>query len=205
MTMLKLALLKLNLNRHQVAFWEAKIQHAITLAATTEQFDRHSFSSEKNLVSKELVKLELVLKNQIDVAAISNQWNAASPQTRILVNFEIRHFLKYNTVFEDLDLHIIKNQRILLRAIKAARVWLKSKRGLGDGVKATEIVYAVATIYQEITHKSPVIDLGQIRGNTIPSNFEQLLLAALREGNIDIKAQSVRKFYSKVQKTDPSN
>jgi hypothetical protein len=205
MTMLKLALLKLNLNRHQVAFWEAKIQHAITLAATTEQFDRHSFSSEKNLVSKELVKLELVLKNQIDVAAISNQWNAASPQTRILVNFEIRHFLKYNTVFEDLDLHIIKNQRILLRAIKAARVWLKSKRGLSDGVKATEIIYAVATIYREITHKSPVIDLGQIRGNTIPSNFEQLLLAALREGNIDIKAQSVRKLYSKVQKTDQSN
>ena len=205
MTMLELALLKLNLNRHQVAFWEAKIQHAITLAATTEQFDRHSFSSEKNLVSKELVKLELVLKNQIDVAAISNQWNAASPQTRILVNFEIRHFLKYNTVFEDLDLHIIKNQRILLRAIKAARVWLKSKRGLSDGVKATEIIYAVATIYREITHKSPVIDLGQIRGNTIPSNFEQLLLAALREGNIDIKAQSVRKLYSKVQKTDQSN
>jgi hypothetical protein len=205
MTMLKLALLKLNLNRHQVAFWEAKIQHAITLAATTEQFDRHSLSSEKNLVSKELVKLELVLKNQIDVAAISNQWNAASPQTRILVNFEIRHFLKYNTVFEDLDLHIIKNQRILLRAIKAARVWLKSKRGLSDGVKATEIIYAVATIYREITHKSPVIDLGQIRGNTIPSNFEQLLLAALREGNIDIKAQSVRKLYSKVQKTDQSN
>ena len=205
MTMLKLALLKLNLNRHQVAFWEAKIQHAITLAATTEQFDRHSLSSEKNLISKELVKLELVLKNQIDVAAISNQWNAASPQTRILVNFEIRHFLKYNTVFEDLDLHIIKNQRILLRAIKAARVWLKSKRGLSDGVKATEIIYAVATIYREITHKSPVIDLGQIRGNTIPSNFEQLLLAALREGKIDIKAQSVRKLYSKVQKTDQSN
>jgi hypothetical protein len=205
MTTLKLALLKLNLNRHQVAFWEAKIQHAIRLAATTEQFDRHSLAAEKNLVSVELTKLELLLKNKIDVAAISNQWKAASPQTRILVNFEIRHFLKDNTVFEDFDLHIIQNQHLMLRAIKAARVWLKSKRGLGDGVKATEIVYAVATIYREITHKSPVIDLGQIRGNTIPSNFEQLLLAALREGNIDIKAQSVRKLYSKVQKTDPSN
>ena len=39
MTTLKLALLRLNLNRHQVEFWEAKIQHAITLAATTEQWD----------------------------------------------------------------------------------------------------------------------------------------------------------------------
>ena len=64
MTALKLALLKLNLNRHQVAFWEAKIQHAIRLAATTEQFDRHSLAAEKNLVSVELTKLELLLKNK---------------------------------------------------------------------------------------------------------------------------------------------
>jgi hypothetical protein len=32
MATLKLALLRLNLNRQQVAFWEAKIQHTITLA-----------------------------------------------------------------------------------------------------------------------------------------------------------------------------
>ena len=205
MTTLKLALLKLNLNRHQVAFWEAQIQHAIRLAATTEQFDRHSLAAEKNLVSVELTKLELLLKNKIDVAAISNQWKAASPQTRILVNFEIRHFLNENTVFERLDLHIIQNQHILLRAIKSARVWLKSKRGLSNGVKATEIVHALSAIYREITHNRPNIEFGPIGETTIPSLFEQLLLAALREGNIDIKPQSVRKFYSKVQKTDPSN
>ena len=204
MTTLKLALLKLNLNRHQVAFWEAQIQHAIRLAATTEQFDRHSLAAEKNLVSVELTKLELLLKNKIDVAAISNQWKAASPQTRILVNFEIRHFLNENTVFERLDLHIIQNQHILLRAIKSARVWLKSKRGLSNGVKATEIVHALSTIYREITHDKPDIELGPI-GENSPSLFEQLLLAALREGNIDIKPQSVRKLYSKIQKTDPSN
>jgi hypothetical protein len=204
MTTLKLALLKLNLNRHQVAFWEAKIQHAIRLAATTEQFDRHSLPAEKNLVSVELTKLELLLKNKIDVAAISNQWKAASPQTRILVNFEIRHFLNENTVFERLDLHIIQNQHILLRAIKSARVWLKSKRGLSNGVKATEIVHALSTIYREITHNKPDIGSGPI-GENSPSLFEQLLLAALREGNIDIKPQSVRKLYSKIQKTDPSN
>jgi hypothetical protein len=204
MTTLKLALLKLNLNRHQVAFWEAQIQHAIRLAATTEQFDRHSLAAEKNLVSVELTKLELLLKNKIDVAAISNQWKAASPQTRILVNFEIRHFLNENTVFERLDLHIIQNQHILLRAIKSARVWLKSKRGLSNGVKATEIIHALSTIYREITHDKPDIEPGPIAENS-PSLFEQLLLAALREGNIDIKPQSVRKLYSKIQKTDPSN
>jgi hypothetical protein len=205
MATLKLALLRLNLNRHQVAFWEAKIQHAITLAATTEQFDRHSLTAEKNLVSVELVKLERVLKNQNNVAAISNQWKASSPQTRILVNFEIRHFLNDNTVFEHLELHIIQNQHILLRAIKSARVWLKSKRGLSNGVKATEIVHALSAIYREITHTRPDIALGPIGKNTIPSLFEQLLLAALREGGIDIKLQSVRKLYSKVQKTGPSN
>ena len=203
MTTLKLALLKLNLNRHQVAFWEAKIQHAIRLAATTEQFDRHSLAAEKNLVSVELTKLELLLKNKIDVAAISNQWKAASPQTRILINFEIRHLLNENTVFERLDLHIIQNQHILLRAIKSARVWLKSERGLSNGVKATEIVHALSTIYREITHDKPDIESGPI-GENSPSLFEQLLLAALREGNIDIKPQSVRKLYSKIQKTDPS-
>ena len=205
MTTLKLALLRLNLNRHQVAFWEAKIQHAITLAATTEQFDRHSLAAEKNLVSVELTKLELLLKNKIDVAAISNQWKAASPQTRILVNFEIRHFLKDNIVFEDFDLHIIQHQHLMLRSIKSARGWLKSKRGLSNGVKATEIVHALSAIYREITHNRPEIASGPIEENNIPSLFEQLLLAALTEGNIDIKPQSVRKLYSKVQKTDPSN
>jgi hypothetical protein len=205
MTTLKLALLKLNLNRHQVAFWEAQIQHAIRLAATTEQFDRHSLAAEKNLVSVELTKLELLLKNKIDVAAISNQWKAASPQTRILVNFEIRHFLNENTVFERLDLHIIQNQHILLRAIKSARVWLKSKRGLSNGVKATEIVHALSTIYREITHDKPDIASGPIRANTIPSLFEQLLLAALREANIDIKAQSARRLWKKIQKTDQAH
>lgn len=205
MTTLKLALLRLNLNRHQVAFWEAKIQHAVTLAATTEQFDRHSLAAEKNLVSVELVKLERALKNQNNVAVISNQWKAASPQTRILINFEIRHFLRNNTVFEDLDLHLIQSQHILLRAIKSARVWLKSKRGLSNGVKATEIVHALSAIYLEITHNRPDIASGPIEENTITSLFEQLLLAALREGNIDIKPQSVRKLYSKIQKTDPSN
>lgn len=198
MSILTLALLRLNLSRHQVAFWDAKIQHAITVAALTEQFDRHSLIAEKNLINAELIKLELLLKNKINVSALNNQWEAASAQTRILVNFEIRHFLKNNTVFEDFDLHKVKNQRILLRAIKGARVWLKSKRGLGDGVKATEIVYAVAAIYREITHKSPVIDPGQIKESTIPSVFEHLLLAALREGNIDIKPQSVRKLWKKL-------
>ena len=205
MTTLKLALLRLNLNRHQVAFWEAKIQHAIRLAATTEQFDRHSLAAEKNLVSVELAKLELLLKNQIDVAAISNQWKAASPQTRILINFEIRHFLRDNTVFEDLDLHLIQSQHILLRAIKSARVWLKSKRGLADGVKATEVVHALSAIYREITHDKPDIALGPIGANTIPSLFEQLLLAALREANIDIKAQSARKLWKKIQTIDQAN
>lgn len=205
MTTLKLALLRLNLNRHQVAFWEAKIQHAITLAATTEQFDRHSLTVEKNLVSVELLKLELILKNKIGVLALANQWKTASAQTRILVNFEIRHFLKNNTVFEDFDLHIIQNQHILLRAIKSARVWLKSKRGLSDGVKATEIVHALSAIYREITQNIPDIASGPIGENTTLSLFEQLLLAALREANIDIKPQSLRKLYSKVQKTDPSN
>ena len=205
MTTLKLALLRLNLNRHQVAFWEAKIQHAITLAATTEQFDRHSLTVEKNLVSVELLKLELILKNKIGVLALTNQWKTASAQTRILVNFEIRHFLKNNTVFEDFDLHIIQNQHILLRAIKSARVWLKSKRGLSDGVKATEIVHALSAIYREITQNIPDIASGPIGENTTLSLFEQLLLAALREANIDIKPQSLRKLYSKVQKTDPSN
>ena len=205
MTTLKLALLRLNLNRHQVAFWEAKIQHAITLAATTEQFDRHSLTVEKNLVSVELLKLELILKNKIGVLALANQWKTASAQTRILVNFEIRHFLKNNTVFEDFDLHIIQNQYILLRAIKSARVWLKSKRGLSDGVKATEIVHALSAIYREITQNIPDIASGPIGENTTLSLFEQLLLAALREANIDIKPQSLRKLYSKVQKTDPSN
>ena len=205
MTTLKLALLRLNLNRHQVAFWEAKIQHAITLAATTEQFDRHSLTVEKNLVSVELWKLELILKNKIGVLALANQWKTASAQTRILVNFEIRHFLKNNTVFEDFDLHIIQNQHILLRAIKSARVWLKSKRGLSDGVKATEIVHALSAIYREITQNIPDIASGPIGENTTLSLFEQLLLAALREANIDIKPQSLRKLYSKVQKTDPSN
>ena len=205
MTTLKLALLRLNLNRHQVAFWEAKIQHAITLAATTEQFDRHSLTVEKNLVSVELLKLELILKNKIGVLALANQWKTASAQTRILVNFEIRHFLKNNTVFEDFDLHIIQNQYILLRAIKSARVWLKSKRGLSNGVKATEIVHALSAIYREITQNIPDIASGPIGENTTLSLFEQLLLAALREANIDIKPQSLRKLYSKVQKTDPSN
>jgi len=205
MTTLKLALLRLNLNRHQVAFWEAKIQHAITLAATTEQFDRHSLTVEKNLVSVELLKLELILKNKIGVLALANQWKTASAQTRILVNFEIRHFLKNNTVFEDFDLHIIQNQHILLRAIKSARVWLKSKRGLSNGVKATEIVHALSAIYREITQNIPDIASGPIGENTTLSLFEQLLLAALREANIDIKPQSLRKLYSKVQKTDPSN
>ena len=205
MTTLKLALLRLNLNRHQVAFWEAKIQHAITLAATTEQFDRHSLAAEKNLVSVELTTLELLLKSKINIAAISNQWKAASPQTRILVNFEIRHFLKDNTVFEDFDLRIVQHQHLMLRAIKSARGWLKSKRGLSNGVKATEIVHALSAIYREITHNRPDIASGPIEENNIPSLFEQLLLAALREGNIDIKPQSVRKLYSKVQKTDPSN
>ena len=205
MTTLKLALLRLNLNRHQVAFWEAKIQHAITLAATTEQFDRHSLTVEKNLVSVELLKLELILKNKIGVLALANQWKTASAQTRILVNFEIRHFLKNNTVFEDFDLHIIQNQHILLRAIKSARVWLKSKRGLSDGVKATEIVHALSAIYREITQNIPDIASGPIGENTTLSLFEQLLLAALREANIDIKPQSLRKLYSRVQKTDPSN
>lgn len=205
MTTLKLALLRLNLNRHQVAFWEAKIQHAITLAATTEQFDRHSLAAEKNLVSVELAKLELLLKNQIDVAAISNQWKAASPQTRILVNFEIRHFLKDNTVFEDFDLHIIQHQHLMLRAIKSARGWLKSKRGLTNGVKATEVVHALSAIYREITHEKPDIASGPIGENTIPSLFEQLLLAALREGNIDIKAQSARKLWKKIQTIEQAN
>lgn len=198
MSALTLALLRLNLRRHQAAFWEAKIQHAITLAATTEQFDRHSLSSEKNRINAELIKLELTLKNKIDVSALDKQWKAASPQTRILVNFEIRHFLKSNTVFEDFDLHLISNQCILLRAIKAARVWLKSKRGLGDGVKATEIVYALAAIYREITHNKPDIASGPIGENTLPSLFEQLLFAALKEGNIDIKLQSVRKLWKKL-------
>ena len=198
MSTLTLALLRLNLSRHQIAFWDAKIQHAITVAASTEQFDRHSLSAEKNLINAELIKLERLLKNKIDISALNNQWEAASAQTRILVNFEIRHFLKNNTVFEDLDLQIVKNQRILLRAIKAARVWLKSKRGLGDGVKATEIAYALAAIYQEITQKRPVIDSGKISESTIPSVFEQLLLAALREGNIDINPQSVRKLWKKL-------
>ena len=205
MTPLKLALLRLNLNRHQVAFWEAKIQYAIRLAATTEQFDRHSLAAEKNLVSVELAKLELLLKNKIDVAAISNQWKAASPQTRILVNFEIRHFLKDNTVFEDFDLHIIQNQHLILRAIKSAHAWLKSKRGLAAGVKATEIIHAISAIYREITHEKPDIASGPIGENTIPSLFEQLLLAALREGNIDIKAQSARKLWKKIQTIDQAN
>ena len=205
MATLKLALLRLNLNRHQVAFWEAKIQHAITLAATTEQFDRHSLTTEKNRINAELIKLELTLKNKIDASVLDNQWKTASPQTRILINFEIRHFLKNNTVFEDFDLHLIQNQHILLRAINSARVWLKSKRGLSNGVKATEIVHALSAIYREITHNRPNIELGPIGETTIPSLFEQLLLAALREGKIDIKPQSVRKFYSKVHKTDPSN
>jgi hypothetical protein len=112
--------------------------------------------------------------------------------------------LNENTVFERLDLHIIQNQHILLRAIKSARVWLKSKRGLSNGVKATEIVHALSTIYREITNDKPDIEPGPI-GENSPSLFEQLLLAALREGNIDIKPQSVRKLYSKIQKTDPSN
>ena len=205
MATLKLALLRLNLNRHQVAFWEAKIQHAITLAATTEQFDRHSLTTEKNRINAELIKLELTLKNKIDASVLDNQWKTASPQTRILINFEIRHFLKNNTVFEDFDLHLIQNQHILLRAINSARVWLKSKRGLSNGVKATEIVHALSAIYREITHNRPNIELGPIGETTTPSLFEQLLLAALREGNIDIKPQSVRKLYSNVQKTDPSN
>ena len=205
MTPLKLALLRLNLNRHQVAFWEAKIQYAIRLAATTEQFDRHSLAAEKNLVSVELAKLELLLKNKIDVAAISNQWKAASPQTRILVNFEIRHFLKDNTVFEDFDLHIIQNQHLMLRSIKSAHAWLKSKRGLAAGVKATEIIHAISAIYREITHEKPDIASGPIGENTIPSLFEQLLLAALREGNIDIKAQSARKLWKKIQTIDQAN
>lgn len=205
MTTLKLALLRLNLSRPQIAFWEAKIQHAITLAATTEQFDRHSLTVEKNLVSVELIKLELILKNKIDVSALDNQWKAASTQTRILINFEIRHFLKNNTVFEDLDLHLIKNQHILLRAIKSARVWLKSKRGLSNGVKATEIVHALSAIYREITHEKPDIASGPIGENTIPSLFEQLLLAALREGNINIKAQSARKLWKKIQTIDQAN
>lgn len=205
MTALKLALLRLKLNRHQVAFWEAKIQHAITLAATTEHFDLHSLTAEKNRISIELSKLELTLKKQIDISNLAKQWDAASPQTRILINFEIRHFLKNNTVFEDFDLHTIKDQRMLLRAIKAARVWLNSKRGLADGVKATEIVHALSAIYREITHDRPDIASGPIGENTIPSLFEQLLLAALREGNIDIKAQSVRKLWKKLQKTDQAN
>ena len=205
MTTLKLALLRLNLSRPQIAFWEAKIQHAITLAATTEQFDRHSLTVEKNLVSVELIKLELILKNKIDVSALDNQWKAASTQTRILINFEIRHFLKNNTVFEDLDLHLIQNQHILLRAIKSARVWLKSKRGLSNGVKATEIVHALSAIYREITHEKPDIASGPIGKNTIPSLFEQLLLAALREGNINIKAQSARKLWKKIQTIDQAN
>jgi hypothetical protein len=205
MTTLKLALLRLNLNRHQVAFWEAKIQHAITLATITEQFDRHSLAAEKNLVSVELTTLELLLKSKIDIAAISNQWKAASPQTRILVNFEIRHFLKDNTVFEDFDLRIVQHQHLMLRAIKSARGWLKSKRGLADGVKATEVVHALSTIYREITHDKPDIASGPIRANTIPSLFEQLLLAALREANIDIKAQSARRLWKKIQKTDQTH
>ena len=205
MATLKLALLRLNLNRHQVAFWEAKIQHAITLATITEQFDRHSLAAEKNLVSVELTTLELLLKSKINIAAISNQWKAASPQTRILVNFEIRHFLKDNTVFEDLDLHIIQNQHLMLRAVKSANVWLKSKRGLAAGVKATEIVHALSAIYREITHEKPDIASGPIGENTIPSLFEQLLLAALREGNIDIKAQSARKLWKKIQTIDQAN
>ena len=205
MTTLKLALLRLNLNRHQVAFWEAKIQHAITLAATTEQFDRHSLVIEKNLVSSELARLEFALKNTNDASSLDVLWETISPQSRILVNFEIRHFLKDNTVFEDFDLHIIQHQHLILRSIKSARGWLKSKRGLSNGVKATEIVHALSAIYREITHNRPDIASGPIEENNIPSLFEQLLLAALREGNIDIKPQSVRKLYSKVQKTDPSN
>ena len=172
MATLKLALLRLNHNRHHVAFWEVKIQHAITLAPLTEQFDRHSLTTEKNRINAELIKLELTLKNKIDASVLDNQWKTASPQTRILINFEIRHFLKNNTVFEDFDLHLIQNQHILLRAINSARVWLKSKRGLSNGVKVTEIVHALSAIYREITHNRPNIELGPIGETTTPSLFE---------------------------------
>ena len=134
----------------------------------------------------------MILKNKCVLALPLRK--TASAQTRILVYFEIRHFLKDNTVFEDFDLHIIQNQHLMLRAIKSAHAWLKSKRGLAAGVKATEIVHALSAIYREITHEKPDIASGPIGENTIPSLFEQLLLAALREGNIDIKAQSARKL-----------
>lgn len=198
MTALKLALRRLNLNPHQIAFWGAKIRHAITLAEKTEQFDRHSLVIEKNLVSSELARLEFALKNTNDASSLDVLWETISPQSRILVNFEIRHFLRSNTVYENLDLKIVKNQSILLRAVKSARTWLKSKRGLSNGVKATEIVHAVSAIYQEITHIRPELGMGPINEGSVPSTFEQLLTAAMREGNIDIKPQSVRKLYSKI-------
>tara|TARA_B110000003_G_scaffold52688_1_gene52331 strand:- start:1809 stop:2423 length:615 start_codon:yes stop_codon:yes gene_type:complete len=199
MTSIRAALVRLNVSPQKISFWEVQIERAIQRAQLLDDFDAEQVSEEKQDTKSELSNFERALRAGTRASQLQKRFSKLSKPTIAIINWKLSFTLNDNVGFNDLDLNNDDHRTSLYVAIKSSKGWLNDARGFSHGVKASEIVNAIALIYKQITGKEPGISSTSATSDVNYSTpFEQLLIAALTCTGVTISTQGARALYQRV-------
>jgi len=199
MTSISAALVRLNVSQQKVGFWEVQIERAIQRAQLLDNFDAEQVSKEKQDTKSELSNFARALQASTRASQLQKRFSKLSKPTIAIIKWKLSSTLNDNVDFEDLNLNNENHRASLYDAIKSSKEWLHDPRGFSHGVKAREIVNAIALIYKQITGKEPGISSTSAASDVNYSTpFEQLLIAALTCAGLTISTQGARALYQRV-------
>ena len=199
MTSIRAALVRLNIVPPKIGFWEVQIEKAIQRAQLLDDFDAEQVSEEKQDTKSELSRFERALRAGTRASLLQKRFSKLSKPTIAIINWKLSFTLNDKVNFDDLDLNNDDHRTSLYLAIKNSKEWLHDPRGFSHGVKASEIVNAIALIYKKITGKKPGISSTSAASDVNYSTpFEQLLIAALTCAGLTISTQGARALYQRV-------
>ena len=199
MPSIRAALVRLNVSRQKIDFWEVQFAKAIQRAQFLDNFDAKQVSKEKQVTKSELSNFERAIRTGTRASMLEKRFANLSQPTIAIVNSKLSLTLNDRINFEDLNLSNEDQRQALRKAINGSKEWLHEIRGVSHGVKATEIVNATVVIYKQITGKEPgVSSTSTTSGKNYTTPFEQLLIASLNSARITISTQGTRALYLRV-------
>lgn len=188
----------------QKDFWTVRLAEAICNFKHAVELEKNRNPSETQYLALQIQNFSRSIKRQPKTSTLNKRWQQLSNEAHIFINFQLKSVSKRLIDFEDLDLSVDADQKLLSEATNRAKKWVQKKRGYSHDYPTLDLVRAISQIYQSATGKKPGLSSKEdTRDPDYMTPFERVLMASLLSAGIDISIGGTRSLYRSIAQSKP--
>lgn len=174
------ALVRLNVARQKIGFWEVTLERAAEQYCYDMDLEDRRASLGSRVSYKELIRFKDALRRDTSTAKLVERWNKLDASTQVFVSMHYRWQTGATLSFSDLDLSQNKDREALRCAMNGATKWLGNKPGHEYPIPLLNLVRTIISVYKTATDKKPGFSSEtNSSGVNYTTPFEDLVIATL--------------------------